>query len=201
MALRYYRSSALAACFFIASTAFSAPVRAPQKRQGQIVRLPNSPDIDNSDIVYATVGPVGSSGDVYGGRQLLGSEGVSSSVAPIGPNVPLPTGDSEQYVGKYELVQGRDGDAGLGIYLDTTNSQNPQPIRGGNGATDPGPRNKEIYRQNSELLSRPDTDHGDLPNAKWPMSLSSARSGTGGDNPELARQDNVDEVSPVQTIK
>lgn len=39
---------------------------------------------------------------------------------------------------------------------------------------------------------------GEIPNVKWPMDLSSARSGTGGDRPGWARQQNIDEL-PVAT--
>ena len=62
-------------------------------------------------------------------------------------------------------------------HLDLTNNPNPQPIRGENGGTDTGPRNEAIQRQNPDLLARPGTDMGDIANAKWPMGLSSTRSG------------------------
>lgn len=48
-------------------------------------------------------------------------------------------------------------------------------------------------RINSDLVARPGTDSGDVPNAKWPMGLSSSRSGT-GKNSGWARQQNINEL-------
>ena len=45
-----------------------------------------------------------------------------------------------------------------------------QPIRGSKGASDPGPRNIELDRQNPDLLAPPETDHGLLPNLKFSFS-------------------------------
>lgn len=56
------------------------------------------------------------------------------------------------------------------------------------------PGNEAIQRQNSDLLARPGTDMGDIPNVKWPMALSSTRSGTGGGQPGWARQQNTNEL-------
>ncbi|KAH9826568.1 oxalate decarboxylase, partial [Teratosphaeria destructans] len=137
---------------------------------------------------------VGASGSVYGPQSLAGSAGDSAPAAPLGPGVPYPTASPEQEVGSYQLVPGQEADADLGLYLDLSSTPNPQAIRGGNGGTDPGPRNEEIQRQNSDLFARPGTDNGNVANAKWPMGLSSARSGTGGGNPGWARQQNTDEL-------
>ena len=52
-------------------------------------------------------------------------------------------------------------------------------------------------RINSDLVARPGTDHGSVPNSKWPMGLSSSRSGT-GKNSGWARQENTDQL-PVAT--
>jgi oxalate decarboxylase/phosphoglucose isomerase-like protein (cupin superfamily) len=41
---------------------------------------------------------------------------------------------------------------------------------------------------------------GDIPNAKWPMGLSSARSGTGGRNPGWARQQNTNELPVAESM-
>ncbi|KAK4500225.1 hypothetical protein PRZ48_008412 [Zasmidium cellare] len=184
-------NNALVACD-IATTVFCAPASGPRKRQ--IVGLPNGPEIDNSDIDYHPLGPVGASGSPYGGRELLGSNGDGKPATNVGPNVPASTGSNAENAGPYSLVPGQEEEADLGLYLDLSEVENPQPIRGGNGAPDAGPRNEEIQRQNPDLLARPGTDMGDIPNAKWPMGLSSARSGTGGGNPGWARQQNTNEL-------
>ncbi|KAK4546606.1 hypothetical protein LTR36_001823 [Oleoguttula mirabilis] len=185
--------------FALAASCLTSPVVGrPAANKRQIVGLPDGPEIDNSDIPYAAVGPVGATGNIYGSAALLGGAGDSASATDIGPGVPAHTGPAEKYVGAYELAPGQDTDADLGLYLDLTNNPNPQPIRGGNGGSDPGPRNEAIQRQNSDLLARPGTDMGDVANAKWPMGLSSTRSGTGGGNPGWARQENVEEL-PIGT--
>lgn len=43
----------------------------------------------------------------------------------------------------------------------------PQPIRGSMGATDPGPRNVELDRQNPDIFVPPETDNGSFPNLKF----------------------------------
>lgn len=40
---------------------------------------------------------------------------------------------------QYELVKGQKEDMDKGVYLDFENVENPQPIRGSHGGTDPGP--------------------------------------------------------------
>lgn len=75
--------------------------------------------------------------------------------------------------------------------------ENPQPIRGENGATDPGPSSPEYERLNPDLFARPGTDMGNVPNSVWPMGLSSNRAGT-GKNSGWARQQNINEL-PVAT--
>lgn len=56
----------------------------------------------------------------------------------------------------------------------------PQPQRGGDGATDIGPRNIELDRQNPDLLSPPETDSGTVPNLKYSFSMSHTRIEEGG---------------------
>src|SRR5258706_12816278 len=41
---------------------------------------------------------------------------------------------------QYTLVPGQSDDAKIGAYLNFENVENPQPIRGSKGGTDPGPR-------------------------------------------------------------
>jgi hypothetical protein len=49
----------------------------------------------------------------------------------------------------YQPVEGQNDDAIDGFYLDFESIENPQPIRGSKGATDPGPR------KSSEPISQP----------------------------------------------
>ena len=70
----------------------------------------------------------------------------------------------------------------------------PQPIRGGQGGDDPGPRNVAADTDNPDMLAPPPTDAGDLPNLKWPFGLSHNRLLPGG----WARQTTVREL-PVST--
>jgi oxalate decarboxylase len=56
----------------------------------------------------------------------------------------------------------------------------PQPFRDGEGASDIGPRNVELDRQNPALLQPPGTDHGTMPNLKFPFALAHNRLEEGG---------------------
>lgn len=189
------QSTSLFTALSLSATVAGRPAPPQQKRQDSaIVGAPSGPEIDNSNLLYEAVGPVGASGSVYGPQSLRGNAGDKGSATEVGPGVPAKTGPSSNYVGDYTLAPGQEADADLGLYLDLTTNQNPQPIRGSNGATDPGPRNEAIQRQNSDLLARPGTDSGDIANAKWPMGLSSIRSGTGAGTPGWARQQNTDEL-------
>lgn len=58
--------------------------------------------------------------------------------------------------------------------------QAPQPIRDGAGASDPGPRNMLLDRQNPSMLTPPATDHGTLPNLKYPFANAHNRLCDGG---------------------
>ena len=51
----------------------------------------------------------------------------------------------------------------------------PEPIGPDTGGTDPGPRNKELDRQNPDILTPPSTDSGTLPNLKFSFSLAHNR--------------------------
>ena len=73
-------------------------------------------------------GPPSYSGSVYGSPSFAGPDGN-----------PVDTADSA-IVSNYQLVPGQQENADLGLYLDLNEVQNPQPIRGSNGGTDPGPR-------------------------------------------------------------
>ncbi|MCJ1322307.1 hypothetical protein MMC15_007655 [Xylographa vitiligo] len=132
------------------------------------------------------VGPPGASGSLYGTETLLGAGGnpvssVDSAVVPTS---------------SYDLVAGQTSDTDYGFYLDFDSTANPQPIRGSQGASDPGPRNYNYDKINSDLFAPPGTDSGDFPNAKWPMGLSHNRLGLSGAG--WARQQN-DAVLPAAT--
>lgn len=68
------------------------------------------------------------SGSLYGPPSLLGGL------------VPPSSGGSSAEVSDYELVNGQQANSDLGLYLNLNNAENPQPLRGNGGQTDPGPR-------------------------------------------------------------
>lgn len=71
------------------------------------------------------------SGSLYGDESLLGDAAKPS---------PISGGDSALVSeSDYELVNGQEADAKLGLYLDFNSVKNPQPLRGGEGSQDPGP--------------------------------------------------------------
>jgi oxalate decarboxylase len=59
-------------------------------------------------------------------------------------------------------------------------NQIPQPIRDGAGATDPGPRNVQLDRQNPDILTPPSTDSGTVPNLKFSFANAHNRLESGG---------------------
>lgn len=81
------------------------------------------------------IGPPGSSGSVYGSEEFLGPNG-----NPVDP------ADSA-VVANHGLVPGQTADADLGLYLNLEEAENPQPIRGSGGGTDPGPRMKSSRKE------------------------------------------------------
>jgi hypothetical protein len=119
----------------------------------------------------------------------------------IGPeqNVPSITTESAAQP-TYSLVANQEAEATIGLILDFSDDKNPQPIRGENGASDFTGFNSPYDSLNPDAFARPGTDAGDAPNFKWPMGLSTARSGTGGGNPGYARQQNVDELPISQSV-
>src|SRR2546421_11713577 len=75
-------------------------------------------------------------------------------------------------------------------------NQVPQPIRGNEGGTDPGPRNVPLDRQNPDILTPPSTDSGTIPNMKFSFGLAHSRLLAGG----WARQVTVREVPIATTL-
>ncbi|KAL3472544.1 RmlC-like cupin domain-containing protein [Aspergillus californicus] len=89
----------------------------------------------------------------------------------------------------YTLAAGQTDDADLGTYLDFSDTEYPQPIRGTKGGTNPGPKNPAVDRQNSDKVAPPGTDSGQTISANWPMSLSKAKLGI--DSAGWSRQENI----------
>ncbi|TVY60884.1 Oxalate decarboxylase OxdC [Lachnellula suecica] len=90
---------------------------------------------------------------------------------------------------QFAFVPGQTDSAVVGAYLDFNNAENPQPIRGTKGGTDPGPRTEEYDKLNPDKLAPPGTDHGSVANAQWPLGLSHAKLGL--DRAGWSRQQNV----------
>lgn len=55
-----------------------------------------------------------------------------------------------------------------------------EPIRGTKGATILGPRNPAVEEQNPDILLPPETDHGGIPNLKFPFAMAHNRLEDGG---------------------
>jgi oxalate decarboxylase len=72
----------------------------------------------------------------------------------------------------------------------------PQPIRGNEGGTDPGPRNIALDRQNPDILTPPSTDAGTIPNLKFSFGLAHNRLLAGG----WARQVTARELPIATTL-
>ena len=77
-------------------------------------------------------GPPGSFGSVHGFPALVGPDGNPVDIA------------DSAVLSNSDLVLGQQEEADLGLYLDLSEAQNPQPIRGTGGGTDPGPRTNEL---------------------------------------------------------
>jgi oxalate decarboxylase family bicupin protein len=144
-----------------------------------------------ADVPTATpIGPSGSSGQLRGSKNLNGYS--PSNPVDVDKSTVIPPDD-------FSLAPGQSEDPDLGLYLDLTNVENPQPIRGGTQSpTDPGPQDEELQRQNSDLFVPPGTDYGGLPNAKWPMALSHNRHGL--QNSGWARQQNTDQLPVAKSM-
>lgn len=144
----------------------------------------NSGSVGGVDPPIPTV--TAQSGSLYGDASLLGG------------NAPIPDVNSESAVVENpQFVPGQDADRQLGLYLDFNSVDAPQPVRGGLGATDPGPRTYYYERINPDIFAPPGTDTGDVENAMWPLGLSHNRAGT-DPGAGWARQQNID-VLPAAT--
>ena len=122
------------AIFALLPTALPTP--APQMSYGE------NPDPVNGVIIPSPI-KTGTSGSLYGPANLLGEAAAAS---------PVSGGDSA-IVSDYPLVNGQEADSKLGLYLDFNSVQNPRPIRGTSGQTDPGPSMYASYFQSSSKLT------------------------------------------------
>jgi hypothetical protein len=118
---------------FVASGFFPTclAIPAPQMNYGE-----NSDSMDGVTIPSPIA--TDTSGSLYGASNLLGE------VAPASPV----SGSDFAIVSDYPLVNGQEADSKLGLYLDFNSVQNPQPIRGNGGQTDPGP---SIYASSTNV--------------------------------------------------
>jgi len=106
----------------LAGSALSLP--APQ---GSAVSGP----VDPSAVVSDQVLPSGASGSLRGSEALIGFAAAN----------PISTKSTVIPTDEFKLGTGQSADPDEGLYIDLTNVENPQPIRGGiTGPTDPGPR-------------------------------------------------------------
>ncbi|KAG2164068.1 MAG: Uncharacterized protein AUREO_015720 [Aureobasidium pullulans] len=176
------RAISLLAASGLLSSVLAAP--APNRvkpRQESAVQF-----FDNTNNPTATpFGPAGASGSLRGGPELRGPN--PTNVVNFNDPAVVPSS-------AYSVLPLQTADADTGFYLDLSQVENPQPIRGNGGKspTDPGPRNREVEKQNPDLFIPPGTDAGDVSNAKWPLGLSHNRHGLNGAG--WARQQNVNQM-------
>ncbi|KAL1746018.1 RmlC-like cupin domain-containing protein [Schizophyllum fasciatum] len=118
------------------------------------------------------------------GVQRSGASGMRAAAAIGGPR-----GADPDYLpppGPYAST-----DPNPSLWSPSDPGADPQPVRGGLGASPVlGPTNRPLDLQNPDLLAPPSTDVGDVPNLKWPMSLSHNRLTDGG----WARQQTVKDM-------
>lgn len=140
--------------------------------------------MDQPASIQTPYGPTGATGSLRGSESLGGYQ----SNDPVNKNLPATVPQDQ-----YQLAEGQSEDADLGLYLDFSHVENPQPIRGGTKApTDPGPRNTLLDKQNSDIYAPPGTDSGSTSQAKWPLGLSHNRHGL--KDAGWARQQNQDQL-------
>lgn len=146
----------------------------------------NSGPVGGVDPPIPTVTAV--SGSLYGSEDLLGGR------------APEPDTSSESaVVADPEFVNGQGADKNLGLYLDFNSVDAPQPIRGGYGGTDPGPRTYDYERLNPDVFAVPGTDSGSVAQAMWPMGLSHNRAGS-DPGAGWARQQNQDVLPSAEAM-
>lgn len=129
------------------------------------------------------IAPVNSpSGSLYGSPDLIGGLAPEPDTSAYSAHVAHP-----------QFVPGQAADTKLGLYLDFNSVAAPQPVRGGFGAPEPGPRTYAYERLNPDLYAPPGTDAGDVAQAVWPLGLSHNRAGS-QPGAGFARQQNLDNL-------
>jgi hypothetical protein len=112
--------------YSVAGPAYGLPAPAPQAA----VKPPIGTPADPSAVLNMPL-PSEAAGSLRGSEALLG----------YNPSNPVDMKSTVIPPEDFELAPGQSEDAKLGLYIDLTNVENPQPIRGGTTApTEPGPR-------------------------------------------------------------
>lgn len=120
-----------------------AVLSVPTPQMSLTPNLGTNDDIAGIDL--SSYPPTETSGSLYGDSQLLGGNAAPSPISGGSPAIET----------NYQLVNGQEADADLGLYLDLSSVPNPQPIRGSDGSTDSGPRTIQslpISSRSSELI-------------------------------------------------
>jgi hypothetical protein len=121
-----HKLAILALCLFFCPPSWAIPIRnTPRDTQGNV--FPQGPSVAVVlDLPTASLlPPPGSTGSFYGTEKLLGPDG-----NPV---------KGSSVVENYKLVPGQSEDPDLGLALDFSTLDAPQPIRGTtSGGTDPG---------------------------------------------------------------
>lgn len=125
-----------ALAFIFISAALGVPTPQGQSEQANTDNVPDDVygEVNNADIPGEPVPAVGASGNIYPTNSVLGPQDFLATASPTAGSAATLAPDS------YSLVVNQEASAEQGLILDFTNAENPQPIRGSTGATDPGPR-------------------------------------------------------------
>jgi quercetin dioxygenase-like cupin family protein len=183
--------------FFHAATQSHVPSKQPSLNLGSTLLL--------EDLTIHRIGDYGENSGRVGGVNppiptvTATSGSLFGDSTLLGGNAPLPDPDKSDsaIVPDPMFVNGQGADPKLGLYLDFNDADPPQPVRGGLGAPDPGPRTFDYEKLNPDLFAPPGTDSGSVPGLMWPLGLSHNRLGT-SPGAGWARQQNTD-VLPAAT--
>lgn len=121
---------------FVIAGLLPSLLAAPAPQMNVVPNLGNSGPVGGVTISpEPTQTATSTSGSLRGGNLIGGVGGPGITALPV-----TPTSADTAVVSNYQLVNGQDADADLGLYLDFAGTDNPQPLRGSEGQTDPGPR-------------------------------------------------------------
>ena len=167
----------------VVSLALAAPAGGPleaSKLPDGIVLRSSQPRIDARGIVPA--------GDVDGTKYSPSFDPVASHppATSLQPDVPYTDSDPNDVLWTPTVYKGRITTDSTSPGPDGPADLRPEPKRGMTGAAILGPENVPIELQNADSLAPPSTDNGQVPNFKWPFSLSHNKLKKGG----WARQQN-----------